>query len=164
MRWTGFVLGLIAGAMMASSAIAQSPADIAVDPHVTLRSRAHLPASSAQGDVRIHTVAVYLGGQASIVARRRGDARWSVSKVELVPGSRRKIWTSAYRLNRERAIALEALLDSGDLQAPVSEEPCLDPVGLYVEVDWKGTKTNFSASCQTDGPLDQLWRLLTVRD
>ena len=83
--------------------------------------------------------------------------------MELVPGSRRKIWTSAYRLNRERAIALDALLDSGDLRT-LSEEPCLDPVGMYVEVDWKGTKTNFSASCEADGPLDQLWRLLTVSD
>jgi hypothetical protein len=71
--------------MMASSAIAQSPA--VIDPHVVLRSRAHLPASSARGDVRIHTLAVYLGGQTSIVARRLGDARWSVSKVELIPGS-----------------------------------------------------------------------------
>ncbi|MFZ0266981.1 MAG: hypothetical protein WAL33_05045 [Caulobacter sp.] len=139
--------------------------DINTDPHVALRSRALLPASSAQGEVRIHTMAVYLGGQASIVARRRGDARWSVSKVELIPGSRRKIWTSTYRLSRERAIALEALLDSGDLQAPASEEPCLDPVGMYVETDWKGTKANVSSNgCETDSVLDQLWRLLSARD
>src|SRR5438128_2157612 len=80
----------------------------AKDWHVKLRAQAGLPASSAQGQLRLFSEGWLSGGGAtSLVARRDDKGAWTVSQVTGFASAEESHWN----LDAQDGAALEALLD-----------------------------------------------------
>lgn len=133
------------------------------DPHIALRAKQGLPASSAIGEVRIFAQAYLSGGGASsLVARRAASGRWNVSWVRQGP------WRSdaalSWSLGRATEMALEALLDAPGALAPTPAPPelanCLDPPFVRMDVTWKGRAEQIEQTCGTWGPVRKISDLL----
>lgn len=144
-----------------ASAAAAQDAD---DPHIRLRIEAGLSAASAEGPVRLYTIAVYLMFQDSIVANRDAQGRWTVSRVERGAYVRTpsRIRVTTRRLSRKSAATLEKLLDDRALYqgARADHGPCLDPVDIYLDLTWKGRAVGSSSSCGANPTIEALHELL----
>jgi hypothetical protein len=142
----------------AAPAVAWSRAE---DRHVRLRTEAGLPASSARGQVRIYSLYGPLGGpEKSLVARRDGGGRWTVSRVMGSSPPRESHW----RLGAGDGAALEGLLDDpatliqASQPAPegMADDYCPDVLLVYMEIRWRGRGGRVFQTC---GPWDPVARV-----
>jgi hypothetical protein len=134
------------------------------DPHVALRARAGLPASSAVGEVRIFSEAYLSGGGAeSVVAHRSKSGRWTVSLVQRSAYGRTRNPVQGWRLTTDDARELEALLEDPDAVAaePESNDPCLDPPSSELDVRWRGREDHVYATCQLGEGFSRISAILT---
>jgi hypothetical protein len=133
------------------------------DWHVKVRSRAGLPASSAEGQVRILGEGLLSGGGVmSLVARRDGRGRWTVSRVTSFFTTNERHW----RLDAREGAALEAVLDDPgtlvETPAPPDQDPCLDPPSTRLEIRWRGRVEQISQICEPWGAVARIQTLLTA--
>ena len=101
------------------------------------------------------------GGESSLVARRDGGGRWTVSRVTRFLKAEERRW----RLNAREAVALEALLDDPatlvETSAPPDHYPCLDPPSTELEIRWRGRVGRISQICEPWGAVARVQTLLT---
>jgi hypothetical protein len=134
------------------------------DWHVKVRARAGLPASSARGQVRIFSEGwLSGGGETSLVARRDGKGRWSVSRVtRFFRSTQERHW----RLSASEGAALEVLLDDPatvvETPAPPGQDNCLDPPSTDLEIRWRGRMERISQTCGPWGSVKRVQTLLTA--
>jgi hypothetical protein len=133
------------------------------DWHVKVRARAGLPASSAEGQVRILGEGLLSGGgMTSLVARRDGRGRWTVSRVTSFFTTNERHW----RLDAREGAALEALLDDpatlAETPAPSGQDQCLDPPSTDLEIRWRGRVERISQMCEPWGGVARVQTLLTA--
>ena len=160
MAWLRLHLVLVIAALAPALAWSQA---VHGDPHVALRAKLGLPASSAAGEVRIFGEGYLSGGGASsLVARRELSGRWRVSWV------RQGAWPSdsvlSWSLGRTAEAALEELLDDPGAFTPKPVRPefanCLDPPSVRMEVTWKGRAEHIEQTCGTWGAIKDIRDLL----
>jgi hypothetical protein len=129
----------------------------AKDRHLTLRAEAGLPASSARGQVRIYSPSGFVGGGAmSLVARRDGEGRWTVSYVRGSPPRE-----SQWRLGPQDGALLEDLLDdpatlirpAEPLPEDSAEDLCPDMSLTRMEIRWRGRRGSVFKTCNTVDPV-----------
>ncbi|WP_426010498.1 hypothetical protein [Caulobacter sp. DWR2-3-1b2] len=134
----------------------------AEDWHVKLRAQAGLSASSAKGEVRIFNEARLAGGgETSLVARREGKGRWTVSRVMSFLTTEEHHW----RLTALEGAALDVALDDPavlvETPAPTDHYYCLDPPSTQLNIHWRGRAGGISKDCETWGALARAQALLT---
>jgi hypothetical protein len=147
----------------AAPAMAWSRAE---DRHVRLRAEAGLPASSARGQVRIYSLpGPFGGGKTSLVARRDGKGRWTVSRVTGSSPPAESHW----RLDAREGAALEGLLDNpaaltwtyqptpGD---SVADDYCPDFPLARMEIRWRGRTARLYQTCGPQDPVTRVQALL----
>lgn len=136
-------LGLAAILLLRSSA-----AVARVDPHVAVRAKAGLPASSAEGEVRLSSEGYLSGGGAgSLVARQDPAGRWIVSSVTEMQGER-PLKERRWRLDKSQGAALEGLLD--------------DPPSVTFDLRWRGRQGQVFQNGGPWGAVKRVGMLLTA--
>ena len=158
MTWNRLSLALLITVL--APALAWSQVE---DWHVKVRARAGLPASSAEGQVRIFSEGWLTGGgETSLVARRDGKGRWRVSRVTGFRKTSERHW----RLNAQEGAALEALLDDPaalvETPPPPEQDHCLDPPSADLEVRRRGRAERISQTCGSWGAVARVETLLTA--
>lgn len=159
MAWFRPHLVLVIAAMAPVVAWSQAAAG---DPHLALRAKLGLPASSAVGEVRIFSEGYLSGGGASsLVARRERPGRWTVSRVYISGYGRTRSPIQSWRLRPAEVVELEALLDDPSAFKPSeSTEPCLDPPSTELDVHWRGRVENVREVCDPPGVVERVQKIL----